>query len=147
MLRGNWILEHILGAPPPPPPPDVPALPERGESGQLASVRERLEQHRENPVCSSCHARMDPLGFALEHFDAIGQWRAAGEAGTAIDATGTFPDGTEFRGLEGLKTVLLAEPEQFVQTVAEKLTTYALGRGVQHYDMPAVRRIIREAAD
>jgi len=146
VLRGNWILEHILGAPPPPPPPDVPALPERGESGQLASVRERLEQHRENPVCASCHARMDPLGFALEHFDAIGQWRATGEAGTAIDAQGVFPDGTEFHGLAGLKTVLLAEPEQFVQTVAEKLTTYALGRGVQHYDMPAVRRIIREAA-
>ena len=147
VLRGNWVLEHILGAPPPPPPPDVPALPDRGEGGQLASVRERLEQHRENPVCASCHARMDPLGFALEHFDAIGKWRAAGEAGTAIDARGVFPDGTEFDGLAGLKTVLLSEHEQFVQTVAEKLTTYALGRGVQYYDMPAVRRIIREAAD
>ena len=147
VLRGNWVLEHILGAPPPPPPPDVPALPDRGEGGQLASVRERLEQHRENPVCASCHARMDPLGFALEHFDAIGKWRAAGEAGTAIDARGVFPDGTEFDGLAGLKTVLLSEHEQFVQTVTEKLTTYALGRGVQYYDMPAVRRIIREAAD
>ena len=147
VLRGNWVLEHILGAPPPPPPPDVPALPDRGEGGQLASVRERLEQHRENPVCASCHARMDPLGFALEHFDAIGKWRAAGEAGTAIDARGVFPDGTEFDGLAGLKTVLLSEHEQFVQTVAEKLTTYALGRGVQYYDMPAIRRIIREAAD
>ena len=146
VLRGNWVLEHILGAPPPPPPPDVPALPDRGEGGRLASVRERLEQHRENPVCASCHARMDPLGFALEHFDAIGKWRAAGVAGASIDATGVFPDGTEFDGLAGLKTVLLNEHEQFVQTVAEKLTTYALGRGVQHYDMPAVRRIIREAA-
>ena len=146
VLRGNWVLEHILGAPPPPPPPDVPALPDRGEGGRLASVRERLEQHRENPVCASCHARMDPLGFALEHFDAIGKWRAAGAAGASIDATGVFPDGTEFDGLAGLKTVLLNEHEQFVQTVAEKLTTYALGRGVQHYDMPAVRRIIREAA-
>ena len=146
VLRGNWVLEHILGAPPPPPPPDVPALPDRGEGGRLASVRERLEQHRENPVCASCHARMDPLGFALEHFDAIGKWRAAGEAGTAIDARGVFPDGTEFDGLAGLKTVLLSEHEQFVQTVAEKLTTYALGRGVQYYDMPAVRRIIGQAA-
>ena len=146
VLRGNWLLEHILGAPPPPPPPDVPALPDRGEGGRPASVRERLEQHRESPVCASCHARMDPLGFALEHFDAIGKWRASGETGAAIDAGGVFPDGTEFHGLAGLKSVLLSEHEQFVHTVAEKLTTYALGRGVQYYDMPAVRQIIREAA-
>ena len=146
VLRGNWVLEHILGAPPPPPPPDVPALPDQGEGGRLASVRERLELHRESPVCASCHARMDPLGFALEHFDPIGKWRANSEAGTAIDASGVFPDGTEFDGLAGLKTVVLGEPEQFVQTVAEKLTTYALGRGVQYYDMPAIRRIMRDAA-
>ena len=146
MLRGNWVLEQILGAPPPPPPPDVPALPDRGEGGRLASVRERLERHRENPVCASCHARMDPLGFALEHFDAVGKWRATGEAGAAIDAAGRFPDGTGFHGLAGLKTVVLREREQFVRTVAEKLMTYALGRGVRHYDMPAVRRIVREAA-
>ena len=146
VLRGNWVLERILGAPPPPPPPDVPALPDRGAGGRLASVRERLERHRANPVCASCHARMDPLGFALEQFDAIGQWRATGAAGAAIDATGVFPDGTGFSGLAGLKTVLLREREQFVQNVVEKLMTYALGRGVQHYDMPAVRRILREAA-
>ena len=146
VLRGNWLLEHILGAPPPPPPPDVPALPDQGEGGRLASVRERLEQHRANPNCASCHARMDPLGFALEHFDAIGKWRASGEAGTSIDASGVFPDGTAFHGLAGLKTILLSEHEQFVHTVAEKLTTYALGRGVQYYDMPAVRQIVREAA-
>ena len=145
VLRGNWVLEQILGAPPPPPPPDVPALPDRGEGGRLASVRERLERHRENPVCASCHARMDPLGFALEHFDAVGKWRATGEAGAAIDAAGRFPDGTGFHGLAGLKTVVLREREQFVRTVAEKLMTYALGRGVRHYDMPAVRRIVREA--
>ena len=145
VLRGNWLLEHILGAPPPPPPPDVPALPDQGEGGRLASVRERLEQHRANPNCASCHARMDPLGFALEHFDAIGKWRASGEAGTSIDASGIFPDGTAFHGLAGLKTILLSEHEQFVHTVAEKLTTYALGRGVQHYDMPAIRQIVREA--
>ena len=146
VLRGNWVLERLLGAPPPPPPPDVPALPDRGAGGRLASVRERLERHRANPVCASCHARMDPLGFALEQFDAIGQWRATGAAGAAIDATGVFPDGTGFRGLAGLKAVLLREREQFVQNMVEKLMTYALGRGVRHYDMPAVRRVLREAA-
>ena len=147
VLRGHWLLEHVLGAPPPPPPPDVPALPDRGEAGRPASVRERLERHRENAVCASCHAPMDPLGFGLEHFDAIGRWRAAGEAGGPIDASGVLPDGTAFRGLSGLREVLLERREQFVRTVAEKLTTYALGRGLEHYDMPAVRRIVREAAD
>ena len=145
VLRGHWLLERILGAPPPPPPPDVPSLPDRGEGGRPASVRERLEQHRNNPVCASCHAPMDPLGFALENFDAIGMWRTTGEAGAAIDASGVFPDGTEFQGLAGLKTILLSEREQFVRTVTEKLTTYALGRGVEYYDMPAVRQIIRDA--
>ena len=146
VLRGHWLLEHLLGAPPPPPPPDVPDLPDRGEGGRPASVRERLEQHRENPVCAACHAPMDPLGFALEHFDAIGKWRATGEGGDPIDASGVFPDGTEFEGLAGLKAMLLDRDEQFVQTVLEKLATYALGRGIEHYDMPAVRRILREAA-
>ena len=145
VLRGHWLLEHLLGAPPPPPPPDVPDLPDRGEGGRPASVRERLEQHRENPVCAACHAPMDPLGFALEHFDAIGKWRATGEGGDPIDASGAFPDGTEFEGLAGLKAMLLDRDEQFVQTVLEKLATYALGRGLEHYDMPAVRRILREA--
>ena len=145
VLRGHWLLEHMLGAPPPPPPPDVPALPDRGEAGRPASVRERLERHRENAVCASCHAPMDPLGFALDHFDAIGRWRAAGEAGEPIDASGVFPDGTAFRGLSGLREVLLDRRAQFVRTVVEKLTTYALGRGLEHYDMPAVRRIVREA--
>ena len=146
VLRGHWLLEHVLGAPPPPPPPDVPALPDRGEAGRPASVRERLERHRENAVCASCHAPMDPLGFGLEHFDAIGRRRAAGEAGGPIDASGVLPDGTAFRGLAGLRDVLLDRREQFVRTVAEKLTTYALGRGLEHYDMPAVRRIVRDAA-
>ena len=146
VLRGHWLLEHMLGAPPPPPPPDVPALPERGAGGRPASVRERLERHRENAVCASCHAPMDPLGFALDHFDAIGRWRATGEAGEPIDASGVFPDGTAFRGLSGLREVLLDRRGQFVRTVAEKLTTYALGRGLEHYDLPAVRRIVRDAA-
>ena len=146
VLRGHWLLEHLLGAPPPPPPPDVPDLPDRGEGGRPASVRERLEQHRDNPVCAACHAPMDPLGFALEHFDAIGKWRATGEGGDPIDASGVFPDGTAFQGLAGLKAVLLSRRAQFVQTVTEKLATYALGRRLEHYDMPAVRRIMRGAA-
>ena len=146
VLRGHWLLQQMLGSPPPPPPPDVPALPDRGEGGRPASVRERLEQHRANPVCANCHAPMDPLGFALEHFDAIGKWRATGEGGAPIDASGVFPDGTGFEGLAGLKAMLLGRHEQFVWTVTEKLATYALGRGLEHYDMPAVRAIIRGAA-
>ncbi len=146
VLRGHWLLSHLLGAPPPPPPPDVPALPDRGAGGRPASVRERLEQHRENPVCANCHAPMDPLGFALEHYDAIGKWRATGEGGGPIDASGVFPDGTGFEGLAGLKAVLASRHEQFVWTVTEKLATYALGRGLEHYDMPAVRGIVRDAA-
>ena len=145
VLRGHWLLSHMLGAPPPPP-PDVPALPDRGEGGRPASVRQRLEQHRENPVCANCHAPMDPLGFALEHFDAIGKWRATGEGGGPIDASGVFPDGTGFEGLAGLKAMLLERREQFVWTVTEKLATYALGRGLEYYDMPALRGIIRDAA-
>ncbi|MYN64884.1 MAG: DUF1592 domain-containing protein [Acidobacteria bacterium] len=147
VLRGHWLLSHMLGAPPPPPPPDVPALPDRGEGGRPASVRQRLEQHRENPVCANCHAPMDPLGFALEHFDAVGKWRATGEGGGPIDASGVFPDGTGFVGLAGLKAMLLERHEQFVWTVTEKLATYALGRGLEYYDMPALREIIRDAAD
>ena len=147
VLRGHWLLSHMLGAPPPPPPPDVPALPDRGEGGRPASVRQRLEQHRENPVCANCHAPMDPLGFALEHFDAIGKWRATGEGGGPIDASGVFPDGTGFEGLAGLKAMLLERHEHFVWTVTEKLATYALGRGLEYYDMPAVREIVRDAAD
>ncbi len=146
VLRGHWLLSHLLGAAPPPPPPDVPALPDRGEGGRPASVRERLEQHRENPVCANCHAPMDPLGFALEHFDAIGKWRETGEGGGPVDASGVFPDGTRFEGLAGLKAMLLERHEQFVWTVTEKLATYALGRGLEYYDMPALRGIIREAA-
>ena len=147
VLRGHWLLSHMLGAPPPPPPPDVPALPDRGAGGRPASVRERLEQHRENPVCANCHAPMDPLGFALEHFDAIGKWRVTGEGGGPIDASGVFPDGTGFEGLAGLKAMLLERREQFVWTVTEKLATYALGRGLEYYDMPTLRGIIRDAAD
>jgi hypothetical protein len=146
VLRGKWILENILGTPPPPPPPNVPGLPDKGEGGKPASVRERLERHRRNPVCATCHSTMDPLGFALENYDAIGQWRATSEAGSAIDASGTFPGGVAFQGLKGLRDVILTHKREFVGTVTEKLLAYALGRGVQYYDVPAVRKVVRDAA-
>jgi len=146
VLRGKWLLANILGTPVPPPPADVPSLKETGENGQPASVRERLEQHRKNPVCSSCHSQMDPLGFALENFDAVGKWREVAEGGAPVDATAALPNGTRFQGLNGLRDVLLARREQFVRTVNEKLLTYALGRGIEYYDLPVVRRIVRDAA-
>jgi hypothetical protein len=146
VLRGHWLLENVLGAPPPPPPPDVPGLAERGANGKPASMRERMEQHRNNPACATCHVRMDPLGFALENFDAIGRWRDTSEAGTPIDASGSLPDGTRFDGLTGLRTHLAGQRDEFLGTVTEKLLTYALGRGVEYYDRPASRRILREAA-
>jgi hypothetical protein len=145
VLRGKWLLENILGTPPPPPPPDVPALKDKGENGRPQSVRERLEDHRRNPTCAACHAQMDPLGFALDHFDAVGNWREA-DAGTTVDASGTLPDGSRFQGLDGLRTLLDSRREQFVATVTEKLLAYSLGRGLEAYDMPAVRKIVRDAA-
>ena len=144
--RGKWVLENILGTPPPPPPPDVPDL-ETAEGGQALSMREAMEQHRANPVCASCHRLMDPLGLALENFDAIGRWRDRSETRGAIDATGELPDGTPFDGPAGLKDALLRHPERFVTTVTEKLMTYALGRGIEYYDAPAVRAIVRAAAE
>ncbi|MEE2791609.1 MAG: DUF1592 domain-containing protein [Acidobacteriota bacterium] len=146
VVRGKWILENILGTPPPPPPPDVPELPERVAGGPVSSVRERLEAHRENPVCASCHSRMDPLGFALENFDAVGKWRDTDASHTPIDASGILPDGTMFAGLPELREVLLGRRVEFVRTVTEKLLTYALGRGVEFHDRPAIRAIVREAA-
>ncbi|MDE0829169.1 MAG: DUF1592 domain-containing protein [Vicinamibacterales bacterium] len=144
VVRGKWVLENILGTPPPPPPPDVPALPDRVDSGELLSMRTRMESHRANPVCASCHSRMDPLGFALEHFDAVGRWREH-EAGNPIDDSGVLPDGTTFDGLPALRQVLFERRGEFVTTVTEKLLTYALGRGVEYYDRPAIRAIVREA--
>ena len=146
VLRGKWLLENMLGTPPPPPPPDVPALKDRGEDGEALSVRERMEQHRANPVCASCHEVMDPLGFALENFDGIGGWRTTSEANTPIDASGVLPDGTRFEGPVGLRELLVSRRQQFVTTVTERLLTYALGRGVENYDAPAVRKIVQEAA-
>ena len=145
VLRGKWLLEMILGTPPPPPPPDVPPLKEKSETDHPLSVRERLEQHRQNPACASCHVRMDPLGFALENFDAIGKWRTA-EDGVPLDASAALPDGTKLEGVTGLRKILLSRREQFVGTFTEKLLTYALGREVEYSDLPAVRKITREAA-
>jgi Protein of unknown function (DUF1592)/Protein of unknown function (DUF1588)/Protein of unknown function (DUF1585)/Protein of unknown function (DUF1587)/Protein of unknown function (DUF1595)/Planctomycete cytochrome C len=143
VIRGKWILENILGTPPPPPPANVPALADNTVSS-LLSVRERLQQHRANAACASCHQLMDPVGFALDNYDAVGRWRET-EAGQPIDASGGLPDGSQFVGVTGLEKALLDRPELFVQTLTEKLLTFALGRGVEHYDAPAVRQVVREA--
>ncbi len=145
VLRGKWVLENLLGTPPPPPPPDVPSFPERGPGAAPATVRERLEMHRESPACAGCHAPMDPLGFALENFDAIGRWRTT-DGREPVDARGTMPTGDAFEGLTGLRELLVNDPEPLVRTVTEKLLAYALGRGIEHYDYPAIRRIVRDAA-
>ncbi len=144
VLRGKWVLDNVLGTPPPPPPPDVPALEESGEAIENLTMRQRMEQHRANPVCASCHSRMDPIGFALDNFDPIGQWRTS-DSGAPIDASGALADGTEFNGPNELRNILLIRPEQFAMTVTEKLLTYAVGRDVGAHDMPAIRQILREA--
>ena len=146
VLRGKWVLENLLGTPPPLPPPDVPSLEETTSDGSAVSMREAMEQHRSNPVCASCHRLMDPPGFALEQFDAVGRYRTRNEANAPIDASGVLPDGTVFDGASGLREALLGRPDLFVTTLTEKLLIYALGRGVEHHDAPAIRAITREAA-
>ena len=146
VVRGKWVLENVLGTPPPPPPPDVPPL-EAAAAGRTLTMREAMERHRANPVCASCHRVMDPLGLALEPFDAVGRRRTPNETRAAMDLSGALPDGTVFDGPAGLRAALLARPERFVTTVTEKLLTYAVGRGMEHYDAPAVRAIVRAAAD
>ena len=146
VLRGKWILENILGTPPPPPPPNVPPLKENGEGGKVLSVRERLEEHRKNPACATCHRVMDPLGFSLENFDATGEWRTKEAVGRRSTRPGQLADGTPVDGPVALRKALLKHPEQFVRTMTEKLLTYALGRGLEYYDMPVVRAIARDAA-
>jgi hypothetical protein len=143
VLRGKFILDNLLGVPPPPPLPDVPALKDNTVDGHL-SVRERLAEHRRDATCASCHNLMDPLGLSLEKFDAVGRRRTV-EAGMAIDAAGGLPDGTRFADVRGLEKALLGRPELFVSTLTEKLQTYALGRGVEYYDAPATRAIVRGA--
>ena len=145
VVRGKWILENLLGTPPPSPPPGVPPLKPPSFATKVLSVRERMIDHRRNPPCAGCHAMMDPLGLALENFDAVGKWRALDESGGPIDASGAMPDGTKFDGADGLRQALLGS-DRFVMTLTEKLMTYALGRGVDYYDEPAVRGIVRTAS-
>jgi hypothetical protein len=143
VLRGNWVLGTLLGTPPPPPPPNVPSLDENSVAANLP-VRERLAAHRANAACASCHDLMDPVGFALENFDAVGRWRTL-EEGRPVNATGGFPDGSQFTGVAGLERALLNRPELFTTALTEKLLTFALGRGVEPFDAPAVRQVVREA--
>ena len=144
VLRGKFVLENLLGSPPPEPPPNVPALEEASADGRVLTMREAMAQHRENPACRVCHAAMDPIGFSLENYDAVGKWRQE-FAGQAVDASGTMPDGRVFDGPAGLRDLLLDQPNDFVGTVTEKLLMFALGRGLEYYDMPAVRAIVRNA--
>ena len=143
VIRGHWVLENLLGVPPPPPPANVPALEEKTIDGSL-SVRERLMEHRANPACAGCHNLMDPVGFSLENYDAVGRWRKS-EGQQAIDASGSFPGGGRFEGVSGLEKALLDRSDMFVGTLVEKLLTYSLGRVVEHYDAPAVREIVRDS--
>ena len=146
VIRGKWILENIFGTPPPPPLPNVPELKEERNPAKVLPMREQMARHRANPVCASCHAQMDELGFALENFDAIGEWRDIDAAGSPIDASAKLPDGTTFTGPVELRNVLLNHSDDFLTTMTEKLLTYALGRGLEAADAPAVRRIKRDAA-
>lgn len=157
VLRGKWVMENIMGAPPPPPPPNVPAFPENKTDFTQLTVRQRLEQHRANPFCASCHSRMDPLGFAFDNFDPVGKWRKAEAIQilaspelpvmySPLDPAGVLPNGTAFNGPVELRQILLKNPENFVHVVTDRLLTYALGRGLEYYDAPAVRKIVREAA-
>jgi Protein of unknown function (DUF1592)/Protein of unknown function (DUF1588)/Protein of unknown function (DUF1585)/Protein of unknown function (DUF1587)/Protein of unknown function (DUF1595)/Cytochrome C oxidase, cbb3-type, subunit III len=144
--RGKWVLENLLNAAPPPPPPNVPALKTEGSApGKTLTMREAMVQHRSNPACIGCHARMDPIGFAMENFDAVGRWRDR-DGDNPIDTAGVFPAGEKFDGMAGLKKALLSRPEDFVTTVTEKLLMYAVGRNVQYFDEPAVRAIVKAAA-
>ena len=144
--RGKWILENILGTPPNPPPAGVPPLKENAIGAKAMTVRERMEAHRKDPACAGCHKVLDPIGFAMDNFDGVGAWRTLGEDGTKIDASGQLADGTKVNGVSDLRNALLSRPNVFVGTMTEKLMTYALGRGVEYYDMPAIRAVVRDAA-
>jgi hypothetical protein len=144
-VRGKWILANLIGMPPSPPPANVPPLKETAEGAAAVNIRVQMEEHRSNPQCASCHKLMDPLGFAMENFNAVGAWRTR-DNGSPIDASGQFFDGSRLDGVTGLRRVLVEHPDIFVGTLTEKLMTYALGRGLDHHDMPAVRRVVRDAA-
>jgi hypothetical protein len=145
-IRGKWVLEQLLGTPPPPPPPNVPSLKDDADAKAM-TMRQRMELHRANPSCAVCHRLMDPIGFALENYDGLGRWRdSAVPGGEPIDSSGVLPDGTAFDGPAGLREVLLSKREMFVDTFTERLLTYALGRGVEEYDRPVIRKIVGAAA-
>jgi hypothetical protein len=146
VVRGAWILENLMGAPPPSPPPGVESNLDDAAAAAASSLRERLEQHRENPTCASCHAIMDPIGLALENFDLIGGWRTE-DVGQPIDASGVLADGTALDGPADLRQALLDRQDAFVAVATEKLMTYALGRGIEYFDMPAIREILRASAE
>lgn len=146
VVRGNWILGNLLGTPPKPPPPDVPQLKEKNAAGENLTMREQMAAHRANPACASCHNLMDPIGFALENYDAIGRWRTTDAGKPLVDTVGRLPDGTEFHNAQELQQAILKRPELFVGTVTEKLMIYALGRGLEYYDEPAVRKIVQQSS-
>jgi hypothetical protein len=147
VLRGKYVLANLLGAPPAPPPPNIPALAtENKASGKVLPMKEAMRQHRENAACASCHAAMDPIGFALDNFDALGRWRTVDASGTPIDASGALPDGRRFHGAAGLGQILLDRPERFVSNLTENLLGYALGRSIEHHDLPVVRSVVRTSA-
>jgi hypothetical protein len=145
VVRGKWILDNLLGMPPGAPPPDVPSLKENEKGERPKRMREMMAEHRANPACATCHKVMDPIGFAMENFDAVGAWRTR-EAGGSLDTSGELADGTKIEGIVDLRRALLSRPELFVRTMAEKLLTYAIGRGLDYQDMPAVRKIVRQSA-
>lgn len=145
VIRGKWVLDNILGIPPPPPPPNVPALGEKSSLGKDATLRQRLAEHRKNPACNGCHQLMDPVGFSMENYDAVGRWRTV-EAGAAVDASGGLPGGHKFDGVSGLEKALLVRPDLFATTMSEKLLTFGLGRGVETSDAAALRKVVRGAA-
>jgi hypothetical protein len=145
VVRGKWVLENILGTPPPPPPPNVPALDETIGGPVVKTVRDRMEVHRRNPPCAGCHRLMDPIGFALENYDALGRWRTT-DGGVTIDGTGRLMNGVQVDGPAALRDALIRNPDVFVRTMSEKLMVYALGRGLEPSDMPAVRVVTRSAA-
>jgi hypothetical protein len=143
VLRGKWVLDSILGTPPPPPPPNVPTLEEHVSATQPQTMRERLAQHRANPVCAGCHSRIDPLGFALENYDALGQWRTE-EAGKPIDNTGELTDGTRFAGPDELRAILLVRKDLFLRNLTSRMLGFALGRGLTRKDSCAVDAILAQ---
>jgi hypothetical protein len=141
VIRGKWVLENLLDKAPPPPPPDVPKLAETAQAEMTGTLRQRMEQHRTNPNCIACHAQMDPIGFGLENFDAVGAWRVKDINNVDIDASGNLPDGTTFQGASGLKQILMTQKDQFCQCLTKRMMTYALGRGMESYDSATINQI------